>query len=248
MTGAPAPSAGTVVRTYYERPWRDRWTGRYTVAWDGGRVRAHTRFQDLQGRWPSWRSVLALPMCVASYWEARSRPLLKRPRPFLVVDAIRFLERTIRPGHRVLEVGGGNSTLWFLERGATVTTVEHDPEWAAGIEVRYAAERERFARAGSGGLSVHVLGGRKAVDFLEGLEGASFDLALIDCANAVTLRVEALRAARPKVKSGGWLVLDNSDHPQNWAAARLMSGCAALRFTGFAPMSLGVSQTSAWRV
>ena len=42
------------VRTYYERPWLDKLTGHYTVAWENAEgeqsIRVHNRLTDLEGR------------------------------------------------------------------------------------------------------------------------------------------------------------------------------------------------------
>jgi len=243
----PAPEENHVV-TYYERPLLDRLTGHYTVAWEnaGGpqRIRVHNRLTDMEGHPPSLGSLLKAPAVLRTYLQARRHPILPEPLPFLVWDAIRFLARELRPGSRVLELGSGNSTLWFLGRGAWVTSLEHDPTWAE--HVREAAAGLGPERAGR--LRQHVAAGREAVEIVHDLGDGEFDLALVDCMNAYTYRRDALRAARPKVRRGGWLVLDNSDHPNNWRAVEDMAGYARRRFSGLAPMCPVVCQTSAWRV
>lgn len=244
----PAPQTNAVT-TRYTRPALDRWTGRYTVSWEtrsgAHEIRVHTRLMDMEGHPPSLASVLRAPAILRTYLQARRHPILPDPVPFLVWDAIRFLEGLVRPGTRVLEVGSGNSTLWFLRQGCWVTSLEHSPEWAR--LVAEAASRS-FEHERRGRLRQHVVEGDAAVSLVEGLPDASFDLALIDSMNAHTWRRDALRAALPKVAPGGWVALDNSDHPNNWAAVEDMGEAGRTRFTGFAPMCPTVTQTSLWRL
>ncbi|MEZ6016183.1 MAG: class I SAM-dependent methyltransferase [Planctomycetota bacterium] len=243
----PAPTTNEV-RTYYERPLLDRVSGRYVVAWDTpdgpASIRVHNRVVDLEGERPSLRSVLGLPRVLASYLEARRRPLLRRPLPFLNFDAIRHLARLVPDGAptRVAEVGAGNSTLWLLARGAHVTTIEHDARWARELA------REAAARGLAGRLTLHVAEGAAALEALSGLDDATLDLLLVDCKNAHTRRHDCIARGRQKVRSGGTVCLDNSDHPNNWSAAELMRDRERTRFSGFGPMCAVVTQTSFWQV
>lgn len=237
------------VRTFYRRPLLDRPTGRYTVAWPHGggvaSIRVRNRLRDLEGHRPPLGSLRHLPRTVATYLEARRRPILARPLPFLVFEAIAYLETLVGPGARVVELGGGNSTLWFLTRGATVACVEHDPAWADAIR------REAEARLGPEGaarLTVTVAEGDAALRAAGALEDRSFDLALVDCMNAHTPRRDGVIALAPKVRPGGTLCLDNSDHPNNWSAVTLLGRSRRLRFTGLAPMCSVISQTSFWTI
>lgn len=234
------------VRTFYERPVLDRISARYVVAWtssDGEhRIRVHNRLRDLQGRPPSWRSVLRLPHVLATYWAVRRKPLLTRPLPFLTYDAIRQLAQIVAPGTRVLELGSGNSTLWLLQRGAHVTSIEHDPTWASSV--RAEAEQRGFGAR----LALHCEDGSEALARIANAREAEFDLALIDCKNAFTSRYHAVELARAKVRSGGWLCLDNSDHPNNWAAAELMADRPRWTHSGYGPMCAVVTQTSLWQL
>jgi hypothetical protein len=61
----------------------------------------------------------------------RKRPLTREgaPLPWLTYPMIDFLAERLRPEMTVFEYGGGNSTLYFGPRVASVTTVEHNREW-----------------------------------------------------------------------------------------------------------------------
>lgn len=249
MPRRPGTPQRNNVRTFYAQPLLDRLTGRYTAEWenDDGKhsIRVHNRLRDFEGNAPSIYSLLRLPHILRTYLAARRNPILPEPVPFLVLDAIMFLEEIVQPGMRVLEVGGGNSTLWFLARGARVTTIEHSQEWAD--QIRSWAEQNLGEEACSR-LEIHVAAGASAIELIERTADGSRDLILVDCMNAHTWRHACVAAARPKLERGGWMVLDNSDHPNNWSGVELMSDLERLRFTGFAPMCPVVTQTSFWQM
>src|SRR4051812_45501617 len=54
-------------------------------------------------------------------------------RPWVTFTAISKLESLIREGTRVFEYGAGGSTLFFLQRGALLVTVEHDAAWMENV-------------------------------------------------------------------------------------------------------------------
>ena len=237
------------VRTYYAHPMLDRLTGHYTVDWEnaGGhqRIRVHNRLRDMEGHRPSLRSLMKLPAVMRSYLATRKHPIMRRPLPFLVWDAIDFLEKLVGEGSRVLEVGSGNSTLWFLERGARVTSIEHSSDWAGYVRDHV---QEHLGEQASKRLTYCTVQGADAIRQIESAPDASYDIVLVDSMNAFTYRKDALVAARSKVAEGGWMVLDNSDHPNNWAAVDLMQDRERVRFSGYAPMASVVCQTSFWRM
>ena len=64
----------------------------------------------------------------------RGRSTMRLRLPWLPFRLIDELAAVIGPGSRVFEYGGGGSTLWFLDRGAEVVTVEHHEGWANQLE------------------------------------------------------------------------------------------------------------------
>ena len=146
---------------------------------------------------------------------------------------------------KVLEVGGGNSTLWFLQQGCEVMTIEHDGDWARYIKDFVASELGSTAK---NNLHMYVEQGASAIELINTAADDHYDLVLVDCMNKFTWRKECVAAARRKVKAGGWLCLDNSDHPNNWNAVELMHDRKRIRYTGWAPMCSVVTQTSFWQM
>jgi SAM-dependent methyltransferase len=236
------PAAPTEIpRVFYRRPLIDRPLGRYTAEWEGpeGRVTYQTvnRVKDWEGNWPSLYSVVRLPYVLWTYLLAKRSPILPHPVPFIVLDAIKRLRQLIRPGTRVLEVGGGNSTLWFIDQSCEVTVFEHDRAWADLVK---GAARDRRP-------TIIVTAGEAGVRLMDELPDNSFDLALVDSTGQFPAAL-CIPVVRRKLKPGGWLVLDNSDMPANWRGVALMADQTRERYVGYSPMALKVSQTSFWRV
>ena len=244
------PPNQTLATSRYQKPVIDKLLGRTTLEWecDDGhkeKLQASLRFTDYEGNKPSLYSIRKLPYVLKTYFESKRSGLISNPVPFLTMDSIRFLDSMVRPGLKVLEIGGGNSSLWFLERCVNLTTYEHNIDWGMMLlnEVnenpgRYHPER----------FNLKMMKGRDVINDVNKLEDKSFDILLVDSMNDYTRRVASLRAAMKKVKPGGWIILDNSDNPANWNADELMKEKEMHRFTGYAPMSLFVCQTTFWKV
>jgi len=244
-----APNTSNVT-AHYRTPFIDQLLGRTTLEWmtDAGNkdsLRASLRFTDYEGHLPSAYSLLRLPYVIKTWWSTRNSPILDKPVPFIVLDAIRFLEKIIQPGMTVVEAGGGNSTLWFLERGARVTTYEHSADWACYVQCTIHQHPMRFHETNS---HMKVMQGNEAISDMALIPDHSIDIALIDCMNDYTRRNDCIRVLMNKVKPGGWVILDNSDNPVNWIGASLLQDREMIRFSGYAPMGLFVCQTTFWKM
>ena len=194
------PAAPAVIPDVsYRRPLFDRPLGRYTAEWDGpdGRVLYSTvnRVQDWEGNWPSLYSVLRLPYVLQTYLQGKRSAILPKPVPFLVLDAIKRLDKIVRPGMKVLEIGGGNSTLWFLGHGATVTSFDHDSAWVKAIEQ---------AARGSERLQITIAMGQKAVSLIGALPDQSYDLALLDSTCTFRRPTASPLSGRSSSEAAGW--------------------------------------------
>lgn len=148
--------------------------------------------------------------------------------PWLAPGAIAWLEENLRPDMHGWEWGSGRSTLWFARRLAHLTSIESDAAWFAQVT--------RLVR--NSGLT-HVDLRHIPLDHAEadtyrndyvplpanpaaiGSEpDASLDFVVVDG----WYRPVCARAALPKLKPGGLLLIDNTDWkhpphvhvPQDW--------------------------------
>jgi predicted O-methyltransferase YrrM len=130
-----------------------------------------------------------------------------RDDPWLTPAAIRLLESLLRPADRGAEFGSGRSTIWFAERVAALTSVEHDEQWYEAVSAKLKERRLAnvdyiLARPDqpveTGGQSTYA---RTALGFPD----AGLDFALVDG----HYRDYSAKFILPKIKSGGILIIDN---------------------------------------
>jgi predicted O-methyltransferase YrrM len=135
--------------------------------------------------------------------------------PWLAPDAIRWLEENLKAGGTGFEWGSGRSTLWFGKRLASLTSIETDEVW-------YRQVAQQVRDAGLDHIHVrhipleHPEGDTYALDYnplpanpaaiLEQPDN-SLDLVIVDG----WYRPVCARAALPKLKPGGILLIDNTD-------------------------------------
>ena len=148
--------------------------------------------------------------------------------PWLTFSAIDFLDSSVRIGMKILEFGGGGSTAFFCSKGAAVVTVEHDPKWFEIISrallpfntnwkgillpPERAEEQQKndfadpFAYISS---DAHFKGYsfKRYASYADEYPDDHFDMILIDGRARPSCLIHSL----PKVKPGGFLILDNAE-------------------------------------
>lgn len=118
--------------------------------------------------------------------------------PWLVEDANNFLINNLNQSMRVLEFGSGRSTHFFVERVNEVVSREHNEQWFEIVS-------KQVTGLNNVKYSLHTdLDDYANVD---DLEDNSFDVVLVDGRN----RGKCLLNSIQKLKSGGLLILDNSE-------------------------------------
>lgn len=154
---------------------------------------------------------------------------VKDEQPWITFKAIDYLKRHLNKTHRVFEYGGGGSTLFFLNHVSEVVTVEHSEEWFAVLKKTIGDRRSakwsgQFVAAQLGDLvalpdiadPTHYssddqpskgLNYRAYASAIDSFPDAYFDCVVVDGRSRPACIVHAL----PKIKTGGYLVLDNSD-------------------------------------
>jgi hypothetical protein len=183
-----------------------------------------------------------------------------RPDPSVGVDApwwnrraVEYLDSQLRPGQRVLEWGSGGSTAWLIARGAQVTSIEHDPGWAAQVSARCPGADVRAilpTAAGTSAEPFHLGDLRRPRDrffddyiaVIGEFPDRSLDVVIVDG----MCRAECFRRAAPKVAPGGLLIIDDSDMPPYRRLGDLVPDWEKTAFAGFKP-SKDLRQTSFFR-
>lgn len=125
-----------------------------------------------------------------------------RNEPWITEDANKILADIIRNGKElsVLEFGAGASTLWFLKQPTIkkLVTVENYPNWFVRISNEIPITTVDYEI---------ILKPRPYYDVANRFIGDTFDIILVDGRD----RVKCLITSLPKLKSGGYMILDNSE-------------------------------------
>jgi hypothetical protein len=155
------------------------------------------------------------------------------PIPWYRYSAIDFLAERVRAEHAVFEFGSGNSTLWWAERAASVTAVEHDSHWAGQVR-RGVPENVTLLE-----ISLEADGGycRTARRV-----GERFDIVVIDGRDRVNCALHCLEA----LTDDGVIVWDDSQRRRYRPGLEFLAerGFRRLRFTGLGPIAANDGETS----
>lgn len=168
--------------------------------------------------------------------RTRGRGTMALRLPWLPFRLIDELEDVVGPSARVFEYGGGGSTLWFLDRGAEVVTVEHHAGWADALEEQVPPERWTLLRRSDADAYADYVAAVSAYP------DESFDVVLVDGRE----RVRCAVAAAPKVRPGGLLVLDDSDRDRYAPAGEAITWPRE-QVVGFAPAKPTLAYTTVFR-
>lgn len=164
----------------------------------------------------------------------RRDPLAAR-QPWWNYKVREFVAARLRPSSRVFEFGGGASTLWLVDQGCDVHTVEHDIEWHRQLveRVRGRAEVDLIPPADSYDAYVNSISSQP---------DGTFDLVIVDGRE----RVRCGLAAMSKVKQGGMLLLDDSDRDCYRPLHESLAIWLGTHLRGLKPGDWEPSQTSVW--
>lgn len=151
--------------------------------------------------------------------------------PWINFLALECLEKNIRPEFRVFEFGGGGSTLFFCKSVAEVATVEDHAEWFKTLTETVAAKGYKNWRGffvspepvtdartrshtepddyKSSMKSLENWSFEQYASSIDSYPEAYFDLILVDG----RARPSCIKHALPRLKTGGLLVVDNTERP-----------------------------------
>lgn len=150
-------------------------------------------------------------------------------QPWLAFVSIEFLKRVLSDEMKVFEYGSGGSTLFWASRTAEVVSVEHDKKWfdrmSAELTKRkisnvfyilaQAEEDPDYSNKNIANPEHYIslsnqFQGYKFEAYaktIDTYEDHSFDVIIVDG----RARPSCIRHSLPKLKKGGYLVVDNSE-------------------------------------
>lgn len=209
-------------------------------------------YRNFDERW--WTELRKSPSIVKHYpeWEklrGGTTNTLDYGVPWYTFGAIDWLESYLKPEMKVFEYGSGGSTIFYAKRVANVISVEHDTTWYQDVsskvkEIRNAKviliepirSRNKLASNKPGDYrsankNMANLDFKEYCTYIDRFTDESFDLVAVDGRARTSCLLEAI----PKVKPGGYLLLDNSDRDKYLAGIQLVGGWKRTDFTGPLP-------------
>lgn len=211
-------------------------------------------YADLTRHRPrAWRDTGAW---LASLWPGRMS--LSDNRAWLTFPAQRWLVSILTTTMRVFEYGSGGSTILFARRVAEVVSIEHDETWYANVKTALIAGQHANCttmllppeRVSLGSETIYRSDQwpgwsfEKYVRAIDAYPDKTFDLVLVDG----RARLACVRHALPKIRPGGYLVVDNTDRSEMQPIFGWLATFPRQDFTGFFPYTLDPGQTSVWHV
>lgn len=183
--------------------------------------------------------------------------------PWISFPVVDFLRAHVQPNARVYEFGGGGSSLFFIDLGAVLYTVEHNPEWYAILadklknEKRWTGNlvlpeqaanyREDFSNPDFYFSSEQDFKGMHFKKYAQSiLAYDDFDFVLVDG----RARPSCLKHGIEKLKKGGYLILDNSDRPYyttHFQAQLQKDFVEIINHSGPTPFCSWFNRTSVWQ-
>ena len=177
--------------------------------------------------------------------------------PWMVYEAIDWLESFLSAEMQVFEWGSGGSTIFFSKRVQSVVTIEHDTKWYSAVnrQLRLSNTRnvrlvlcnpeESKTREGAYASTDEAYKGlsfRRYVEAIEIYPDGFFDLVVVDG----RARASCLSHAWVKIRPGGYLLLDNSDRSEYQRAKEPLSDWEEQKFYGPGPYNYYSWQTTVW--
>lgn len=132
----------------------------------------------------------------------KNKEVIFTGQPWLVDEAVLFLDAIINPRSFVLETGAGNSTIWLAKKAAKVISFEHSKRWFNHLQL-YLKNHEFKHKVD---LRFDPTYPEKGIPGL----GYLFDFILIDGRG----RAKSVKTSLPMLKPGGFICLDNSERPR----------------------------------
>jgi hypothetical protein len=167
--------------------------------------------------------------------------------PWWPYAAVEWVAAALPPRPHVFEYGGGGSTLWLEDLGATVTVVEHDETWHGQISAALSpGTTVLFRPAAAAGTITSSVASGFFDDYIAAVDSQpddSLDLVIVDG----RARVECVRRAMPKLREGGILVLDDAGRSRYQPAVQALTGWERHAFAGLKPGQRHPADTSAWK-
>lgn len=135
--------------------------------------------------------------------------LLEAGCAWLSFGAIIALEHLLNKDMHVLELGSGGSTVFFAKRTYVVTSIESDEKWLNAVA-------KRISHLSN--VNMFYKNEEETIRLINEFDNNMFDVILVDTGRTkehTPNRKLLAETAIPKLKTGGYLILDNYEYYGN---------------------------------
>jgi precorrin-6B methylase 2 len=153
-------------------------------------------------------------------------------RPWWPYSAIAAVEAALRHSDSVLEVGGGQSTLWVAKQCAQVWSIEESAAWADSIK---SLTQEQ------GLQNVRIVNEESYSAFGRLVNEYAWDVVIIDGSSDRAAIFETLLRSKNRPRL---IIYDDTDRAENCLKNREISGYFRNVYRGFKPQTLYVCETT----
>lgn len=142
----------------------------------------------------------------------RLHEVTHRHQPWITKEAVRFCDANLKKDQIALEWGGGHSTTWFSERVGRLLSIESDPHWHQEVVEKIKRKQNVECRL----IPLEHLPDQHIQDddplpayaaVAHEFSDNSLDFVVVDG----HYRLHCIKEILPKIKSGGLLLVDNTD-------------------------------------
>jgi len=193
-------------------------------------------FLRLRGIVTAFRSLYQLEYGIGHFLSStfyQSIDKEKNPIPWFTYPIIDYLNNLNLKNKTIFEYGSGNSTIYWATRCKSLVAVEHDEIWFSVVKEKI----EKYNNSKL--LFVNSASAEKYSSSILKFD-TKFDIIVIDGEH----REKCARKAIKKLKSGGMIILDNSDWFPKIKYFLEKQGFNRIDFKGFAPINPYLSTTS----
>jgi len=192
------------------------------------------------------------------------RSPLRNRLPWMNFKVIRWLNSYLKPEMRAFEFGTGGSTIFLSRRIRDVTSIESDTRWYDDVSralkengigncdlrlipaeppnASKAPDMDGFYKSTAKGVAGYDF--ERYVRAIDELRPRSLDLVIVDG----YARLACIAHAIPKVRLGGYVLVDDTDWKKYRLSFDLLSQFPRTDFVGVTPFQLNLRQTSVWRI
>jgi hypothetical protein len=163
------------------------------------------------------------------------------PIPWYNYPAIEQLSKWNFTDCDILEYGSGNSTLWWMKRAKSVTSIENSTEWYEYVSKQVTDNCKIVLSS----VEMDREDEEQIKDYVECIdELGTFDVIIIDGVNKEGVRMQCARRALDHLKRGGILIIDNSDWLPDTCRMIRDRGFIEIDFSGLGPLLTHAETTS----